>query len=293
MFIKNNLEKGYVNGTLGTVTAFSDQGFPIVKTRDFDAIDAEPETWAIEDEMGRQLASFSQIPLRLAWSITIHKSQGMTLDAAVIDLSRAFERGQGYVALSRLRDLDGMKLYGFNRTALEVDSLALKADVRFQALSCEFDASLDVADLASAFKPFIIDCGGITDTSKSARNKKNYWRKNKPEKGDTYKITREYIEKNLPLEVIAKKRGLAKGTILSHLIHILKNDPEIDLDIYRPPIEIFEKVKQAASRQIETESLSLGKIYADLQEKVSYDEIRLSLLFIKTGPKETQPVRCS
>ena len=64
------------------------------------------------------------MPLRLAWAITVHKSQGMSLDAAVIDLSRAFEYGQGYVALSRVRELVGLHLLGLNERALRVHPLS-------------------------------------------------------------------------------------------------------------------------------------------------------------------------
>ena len=147
MFVKNNYEVGYVNGTMGRVTGFNSEGNPLVKTFDGELIEAKPESWAIEDETGRALASFTQIPLRLAWAITVHKSQGMTLDAAMIDLSKAFEKGQGYVALSRLRDLQGLRLRGLNQTALEVDELAQKADARFRELSAEWDFNLSEKEL--------------------------------------------------------------------------------------------------------------------------------------------------
>lgn len=119
MFVKNNFEKGYVNGTLGTVLSFDESGHPLVKTSNGRIIAASPATWDIE-ENGRIVAEIKQIPLRLAWAITIHKSQGITLDAAEIDLSNAFEKGMGYVALSRVRSLRGIRLLGLNNTALEV-----------------------------------------------------------------------------------------------------------------------------------------------------------------------------
>ena len=134
MFVKNNFEKGYVNGTLGKVAGFNKEDYPIVKTLSGRTFMAEPENWVIE-ENGKTLAKISQIPLRLAWAITIHKSQGMTLDAAVIDLADAFENGMGYVALSRARSLRGISLLGLNETALRVhpEILAFDGELRLSS----------------------------------------------------------------------------------------------------------------------------------------------------------------
>ncbi|MCX6812788.1 MAG: PIF1 family DEAD/DEAH box helicase, partial [Candidatus Berkelbacteria bacterium] len=91
MFTKNNSKEGFVNGTLGEVVGFShDNGLPIVKIRSGRKITAGPMEWSVE-ENGIIKASLLQIPLRLAWAITVHKSQGVSLDDAVIDLSRVFE----------------------------------------------------------------------------------------------------------------------------------------------------------------------------------------------------------
>ncbi len=131
MFVRNNFEEGYVNGTTGTVIDFTDDELPVVETFDGETITVYPEKWKIEEE-GKTLAEIEQLPLRLAWAITVHKSQGMTLDAAEIDLSRSFEYGMGYVALSRVRTLKNMKLLGINNVALQVNPEILKADKRFQ-----------------------------------------------------------------------------------------------------------------------------------------------------------------
>lgn len=160
MFVKNNPDKNYINGTLGEIIKYSKLGFPVVKTIDNHEIIASTEEWSIVNEVGQTLASYKQIPLRLAWAITVHKSQGMTLDAAELDLGKTFERGQGYVALSRLKDIKRLRLLEFNQTALEVDALALKADKRFQELSQELDESCEIKDLLETSKTFIRSVGG-------------------------------------------------------------------------------------------------------------------------------------
>jgi ATP-dependent exoDNAse (exonuclease V) alpha subunit len=127
MFVKNNFDKGYVNGTLGTIVGFDKEKYPIVKILNGKKIIAEPANWIIEEE-GIVKAQISQIPLRLAWAITVHKSQGMSLDAAQIDLSKSFVTGMGYVALSRVRALTGMKLIGINEMALKVNEEVVEVD---------------------------------------------------------------------------------------------------------------------------------------------------------------------
>lgn len=136
MFVKNHFEKGYVNGTLGTVNGFTQAGLPVIILPSQKEIIAEPTTWSV-DENGKTLAQIEQIPLRLAWAITVHKSQGMTLDAAQVDLSRCFERGMGYVALSRVRSLAGLRVMGFNNMALEVSQETLAFDQELKQRSEE------------------------------------------------------------------------------------------------------------------------------------------------------------
>src|SRR5690606_5885963 len=140
MFTKNNFEKGYVNGTLGRVISFDSlSGWPVVKTSDGRTIKVEPTTWEVAED-GKVRASIEQVPLRLAWAITIHKSQGLSLDAAEIDLSKSFVYGQGYVALSRVRALSGLKLVGMNPNALQVDPRVSQQDQRFKEESEEAES---------------------------------------------------------------------------------------------------------------------------------------------------------
>lgn len=129
MCIKNSQDKKYVNGSLGVVTDFEEgTEYPIVQLRSGRKITMIPDTWELRDG-DKKRASFSQLPLRLAWAITVHKSQGMTLDAARIDLRQAFAFGMGYVALSRVRRLENLSLIGINRMALQVSPEALTIDM--------------------------------------------------------------------------------------------------------------------------------------------------------------------
>lgn len=147
MFVKNDPDSGYMNGTQGEIIKFikdeeHDPPFiPVVKTKEGAIITAEPTTWE-DEENERVVASVKQIPLRLAWAITIHKSQGMSLDEANINLNRVFEDGQGFVALSRLKTLEGLYVEDFSMRALRLNPLARKADVRFQELSAEVETEL-------------------------------------------------------------------------------------------------------------------------------------------------------
>lgn len=109
LFIKNNPAEGYYNGMKGTVVECTDYNI-VVETLDGQTIRVEPADWERCDTDGKVLATMTQMPLILGWAITIHKSQGMTLDYMSCDLSNCFEYGQAYVALSRIRTLEGLSI---------------------------------------------------------------------------------------------------------------------------------------------------------------------------------------
>lgn len=136
MFTKNNQDGLWVNGTIGTVVKMQKESV-VVKTMDDETVVVEFDSWVKEDLIGKPIATYTQIPLRLAYAITTYKSQGLTLDKAEIDLSKVFEYGQGYVALSRVRSIKDLRLLGINELALKVDPLVLRADKRLRELSAE------------------------------------------------------------------------------------------------------------------------------------------------------------
>lgn len=184
MFVKNNLENGYINGTLGEVVGFvteQQQTLPKVKLRSGLTLTVSPETWSIDNDNAKNktLASYSQIPLTLAWAITVHKSQGMTLEMAEIDLSQTFEKGQGYVALSRLKSLEGLRLLGLNDMALQLDGLAFKAEQRFLALSAQAETLWENKQAQQEHQAFIKRCGGVLAVPKTVQSEQKAGQKTK------------------------------------------------------------------------------------------------------------------
>lgn len=134
MFLRNNLKEGYVNGTMGKVAGFNRQGYPVIETTERKKINAVPAAFTIE-ENNIVKAQVTQIPLRLAWAITVHKSQGMTISAAEIDLGKSFLTGMGYVALSRVKSLKGLRLLDLNKMALTVNPEVIEIDKYLKELS--------------------------------------------------------------------------------------------------------------------------------------------------------------
>lgn len=295
MFVKNNFDMGYINGSLGEVIGFEEDDehglLPKVQLSDGSVLLVEPETWSVENDAGKVIASFQQIPLRLAWAITIHKSQGMTLEAAEINLSHTFEKGQGYVALSRLKSLEGLRLTGFNDQALELDSLAIKADRRFQELSEEAEQHFINIDLTAQHQTFIRHCGGTLNASEIARNERKF-AKNADKNSyasSTLDETKELFENGYEIMDIAQERGLTPATIINHLARLHK-EQGLDISVAHPGDEVVEQVRkiykrlkkgQRSENFNEDGSIKLRPIVEATQPKMGYDQVRLALLFIE------------
>lgn len=136
MFLKNDVVgKKYFNGKIGRIVNLSQNKIEVLCEGDERPIDVKPEIWtnvqyslnrALQVVEEKQLGSFVQYPLRLAWAVTIHKSQGLTFDRAVIDAASSFSAGQVYVALSRCRSLEGLVL----RSPVPASAVRVDTEVR-------------------------------------------------------------------------------------------------------------------------------------------------------------------
>ena len=219
MCTKNNFEAGYANGTLGRIIGFDrETNLPKLRTADGRVIVVRPVKWSIIDG-DKTIAEIEQIPLRLAWAITVHKSQGMSLDAVEMDLQHSFVYGQGYVALSRVKTLVGLKVLGLNANALQVDPYIIRSDEKFRNQAEIADDAFNgvgVNDIEKIQRQFVREKGRTWP--KSDENGSVVIEKPK----STYEETLELLLLEQSLTEMAKNRGLTEGTILAHLEWLLE-----------------------------------------------------------------------
>lgn len=280
MATKNNVASGYSNGTLGVVIGFQPgTDYPIMETYDGREMVIAPAEWAVE-ENGKVKAKISQLPLRLAWAITVHKSQGMSMDAAAIDLSRAFAPGQGYVALSRVRRLDGVFLLGWSENALAVHPGVAALDKEFRASSeaavRTFGALETSGDRETLEQNFIRASGGTLTAATVSTN-------TKASKKSTHDETLELLESGMALQDIALERKLTIGTICDHAAKLLDTN-RIKEEVLKERIPA--KLRLALPKIYEAFEIKgsdkLAPARLHLKSKYSYDELTLArALYLK------------
>lgn len=221
MAVKNAADKTYANGSIGVVVDTEPlTDYPVVQFRSGRVVTMTPDTWELRDGETKR-ASISQVPLRLAWAITVHKSQGMTLDAARIDLRKAFVEGMGYVALSRVRDLENLYLYGINRKALMVSPDALAIDEVLRAHSQR--AVSELAHLRQGMKqarqvaPATKAKGSSSWQEKIARMRETYPNAYRPWTAQQDAELKQLFLNGETVEAMSQALGRHKGSILVRL----------------------------------------------------------------------------
>lgn len=276
MFTKNSPQGRFVNGTLGVVAGWDAGGQPIVETKEGLRISTEPMEWQLE-EQGKVRASVSQIPLRLAYAITVHKSQGISMDAAIIDLSKAFEYGQGYVALSRVRRLSGVHLTGMNERALEVHPEILEKDRDFRAASDaarEAFVALPFAEKETMQKKFVKALGGAWTDAKSPSRLLGTTRKSGPaglpgRLAETLQAARD----GKTLREVAKARSLAVSTIVKHLEELAGIGKLVRTDFaHLVPLDVVDEIHEALATEAGDR---LAPVFHALGGRHSFEIIRL------------------
>ncbi len=280
MCVKNNFEEGYVNGTLGVVTSCKKDQDPVIRTIDGRLIAIEKASWKVEED-GKTLAELIQYPLRLAWAITVHKSQGMSLDAVEVDLSKSFEPGMGYVALSRVRSLEGLTITGMNETALAVHHEVLEQDADLQRLSEE--AQIMIEELAE-------------DRPKDlAKLQADFLKRIKPseeeKKASTFEQTLELIAEKESIDAIAKARNVTPETVVSHIERLLEDGADMDIGYLKYEIspahwkKIDKAIKELTEGESGTDDVMLTPVKQKVGANVSFLHIRLARAIMGFAPK--------
>lgn len=277
MFVKNNFEAGYVNGSIGHIIGRK-EWLPIVELEDGSMITSDYASWMVE-EGGKPKAEIAQIPLRLAWAITVHKSQGMTLDSAVMDLSDAFVPGQGYVALSRVRSLSWLTLRGCNEIALQIDPRVIEYDRVLRATSEKVQEKISGysdAEKTRIRNEAITRLGWLLEKQKIPEKSLKAGKK-----VSTHEETLVYINMWLSLEEIALEREVKVSTVISHIEKLQEEGKEMNLEPYRPEDEERLGRILGGFAALSTESLSPVReyLFETYGEDFDYDEVRLARLF--------------
>ncbi len=279
MCIKNHPQGKYVNGTLGTIDRFTAFGTPVMVTHAGVELELEEESWKME-EGDKVKAEVIQIPLRLAWAITIHKSQGITLDAARMDLRKTFVEGQGYVSLSRVRSLSGVYLEGIAELAYMRHPAVVEADGYFLASSERVARRLSATPterLQELTFAFVRGCGGREPdpaevSVRAVRSKKL----------GTYEKTRLLVRECRSLREMADLRGLTEGTILTHLERSLQEGSlrTEDIAYLAPEDDSFGEALEEVARVIEEFGWGLASLREKLSHRYGYEELRFLRLFV-------------
>lgn len=304
MFIKNDPERRFINGTLGEVKSIDKNSIAVRLAESGEIIDVEPMEWQniryqFDEESkeisSKQIGRFKQYPLKAAWAITVHKSQGLTFDKAIIDVHAAFSPGQAYVALSRCRTLDGLVLSSPVSASVFMRDNAVDAYMNYISRpveelafsSCyeyfEYEKKLDKEAVSPVKKVVekIIAAGNVV-AEKVNKEKPKKVNKEEPLDDTGKKLTtvecsyRLYNQGNT-IEQIAEIRGLNQSTIEGHLARYVASG---DIDVH-------EFVDDDTLRKVEAycmehpEEKALKPFFEHFDAKIPYGVLRMAIAAIR------------
>lgn len=291
MFIKNDPERRFINGTLGEVKSIDKNSIAVRLAESGTIIDVEPVEWQniryqFDEESkeisSKQIGRFKQYPLKAAWAITVHKSQGLTFDKAIIDVHAAFSPGQAYVALSRCRTLDGLVLSSpvsasvFMRdNAVDVYMNYISRPVEELAFSScyeyfEYEKKPEPEEVAPVKKVKV-------NQEKPKKVNKEEPRDESGKKLNTFECSYWLYNQGNTVEQIAEKRGLNPITIEGHLARYVASG---DIDVHEfVDGDTLQKVEAYCMEHPEEKALK--PIFEHFDAKIPYGVLRMAIAAIR------------
>lgn len=291
MFIKNDPERRFINGTLGEVKSIDKNSIAVRLAESGTIIDVEPMEWQniryqFDEESkeisSKQIGRFKQYPLKAAWAITVHKSQGLTFDKAIIDVHAAFSPGQAYVALSRCRTLDGLVL------SSPVSASVFMRDNAVDAYMNYISRPVEELAFSSCYEYFEYEkkpeSEEVAPVKKVKVNQEKPEKVNKEEPRDdtgkklnTFEYSYWLYNQGNTVEQIAEKRGLNPSTIESHLARYVASG---DIDVHEfVDGDILKKVEAYCMEHPEEKALK--PIFEHFDAKIPYGVLRMAIAAIR------------
>lgn len=291
MFIKNDAERRFINGTLGEVKSIDKNSIAVRLAESGTVIDVEPMEWQniryqFDEESkeisSKQIGRFKQYPLKAAWAITVHKSQGLTFDKAIIDVHAAFSPGQAYVALSRCRTLDGLVLSSPVSASVFMRDNAVDAYMNYISRpveelafsSCyeyfEYEKKAEPEEVAPVKKVEI-------NKEKPKKEKKEELCDDTGKKLNTFEYSYWLYNQGNTVEQIAEKRGLNQSTIEGHLARYVASG---DIDVHEfVDADTLQKVEAYCMEHPEEKALK--PIFEHFDAKIPYSVLRMAIAAIR------------
>ena len=291
MFIKNDPERRFINGTLGEVKGIDKNSIAVRLAESGTVINVEPMEWQniryqfdeeSKEMSSKQIGRFKQYPLKAAWAITVHKSQGLTFDKAIIDVHAAFSPGQAYVALSRCRTLDGLVLSSPVSASVFMRDNAVDAYMNYISRPVEelaFSSCYEYFEYEKKPEP-----DDVAPVKKVKVNQEKPKKVNKEEPRDdtgkklsTFECSYRLYNQGDTVEQIAEKRGLNQSTIEGHLARYVASG---DIDVHEfVDGDTLEKVEAYCEKHPEEKALK--PIFEHFDAKIPYNVLRMAIAAIR------------